>query len=376
MGSRLVALIEEQAALVARAAAPAHDLLESRVALLLLAGGGAHQRHVRGEEHARLHLLTMAQALVALVEALAAVVDRHVAAEVAQVTHGVDAQVGARREPDVTVAAARDVVEHDRRQLPPLAHARAVAEEEACPRARDGAARGRPHLQVALAGERDRLDLQARELAARDQLVRERVQQRVAAVRRGRRGEGRGFGDIGRVFAAGLRVGRRVLGENLARGEPDGVRLLRRALRLLRLVRLHGGDGQSGRLNFRLAGAGLIDVDPLLRPDAHVDHLQQDGRQRPSAPQLVAGGCVHGHHLCWPDPGHNQLLQALSVDPEDADRLGAVVLEGDASRRHGLAGRGPRLSGRELRGRSRARPPSEQTSSARFLFFFYAARGR
>ena len=87
MGSRLVALIEEQAALVARAAAPAHDLLESRVALLLLAGGGAHQRHVRGEEHARLHLLTMAQALVALVEALAAVVHRHVAAEVAQVTH-------------------------------------------------------------------------------------------------------------------------------------------------------------------------------------------------------------------------------------------------------------------------------------------------
>ena len=351
MGSRLVALIEEQAALVARAAAPAHDLLESRVALLLLAGGGAHQRHVRGEEHARLHLLTMAQALVALVEALAAVVDRHVAAEVAQVTHGVDAQVSARREPDVTVAAARDVVEHDRRQLPPLAHARAVAKEEACPRARDGAARGRPHLQVALAGERDRLDLQARELAARDQLVRERVQQRVAAVRRGRRGEGRGFGDVGRVFAAGLRVGRRVLGEDLARGEPDGVRLLRRALRLLRLVRLHGGDGQSGRLNFRLAGAGLIDVDPLLRPDAHVDHLQQDGRQRPSAPQLVAGGCVHGHHLCWPDPGHNQLLQPPSVDPEDADRLGAVVLEGDASRRHGLAGRGPRLSGRELRGR-------------------------
>ena len=349
------------------------------MALLLLAGGGAHQRHVRGEEPSRLHLLTMAQALVALVEALAAVVDRHVAAEVAQVTHGVDAQVGARREPDVAVAAARDVVEHDRRQLPPLAHARAVAEEEACPRARDGAARGRPHLQVALAGERDRLDLQARELAARDQLVRERVQQRVAAVRRGRRGEGRGFGDIGRVFAAGLRVGRRVLGENLARGEPDGVRLLRRALRLLRLVRLHGGGGQSGRLGVRLAGsggAGLVDVDPLLRPDAHVDHLQQDGRQRPSAPQLVAGGCVHGHHLCWPDPGHNQLLQALSVDPEDADRLGAVVLEGDASRRHGLAGRGPRLSGRELRGRSRARPPSEQTSSARFLFFFYAARGR
>ena len=212
----------------------------------------------------------MAQALVALVEALAAVVDRHVAAEVTQVTHGIDAQVGTRREPDVAVAAARHVVEHDRRELPPLAHARAVAEEEAGARARDGAARGRPHLQVALAGERDRLDLQARELAARDQLVRERVQQRVAAVRCGRRGERRSLGDVGRVVAAGLRVGRRVLGEDLARGEPYGVRLLRRALRLLRLVRFHGGDWQSGRLGVQ---AGLIDADRLLRPIAHVDHL-------------------------------------------------------------------------------------------------------
>ena len=76
----------------------------------------------------------MAQALVALVEALAAVVDRHMAAEVAQVTHGVDAQVGARREPQVAVAPARERVEADRCKLASLAHARPIAEEEAAAR--------------------------------------------------------------------------------------------------------------------------------------------------------------------------------------------------------------------------------------------------
>ena len=332
--ARLVALVEEQAALVPRAARPAHDLLEPRLALLLLPGGGRHQRHVGGEEHARLHLLAQPQPLVPLVEALAAVVDGHVAAEVSQVTHGIDSQVGARREPDVAVAAARDVVEHDRRKLSPLAHARAVAEEEAGARARDGAARGRPHLQVALTGERDRLDLQAREFAARDQLVRKRVEQRVAAARCGGRGERRGLGDVGRVVAAGLRVGRRVLGEDLARGEPDGVRLLRRTLRLLRLVRLlcdggDGGDGHGGRLGVQ---AGLIDAGRLLRIMAHVDHLQQDGRQRPSAPELMPRSCVYGLNVTRLDPRRDQLLQARMVDPEDADRLGAVVLNGDAGR--------------------------------------------
>lgn len=157
---------EKQAAVIGDAAAPLDELGEPRAAAAPLAGGGGDQRRVRREEHARLQLLREAKAFTPAVEALAAVVHGHVNAKVAKVALRVVAQIGARGEPDVALPAAREVVEDDPRELPPLADTRSIAQKEpaargrhdGCRRARGGA---RGHRgEVAVARQLDRLKLQ------------------------------------------------------------------------------------------------------------------------------------------------------------------------------------------------------------------------
>ena len=80
----------------------------------------------------------------------------------------VDGEVGVAREPARAArrrAAAPPVVPHDRGELAPLAHAGAVADEEA-----GAVARGQP-LLVLLQCVHDRLELHAAEHAARERLA-------------------------------------------------------------------------------------------------------------------------------------------------------------------------------------------------------------
>ena len=220
-----MALVEEERAVEGGAAAPVDELLQPRLALLLLRAR-ADERGVRGEEHALLQPFRHPEAERAAVELLRAVVHRDVAAEIAQVALRVVPQVAARAEPQVLRAAARQVVEDDRRELAPLADAGAVADEEAGARRRRARRRRRQQRAVALARERDALDLQRRDLALGEHLGRQPVGDRVVDARRRRRRQRGGLGDVGRVrLAAGKFLGWRIGGEDFGRRDADGVAL-------------------------------------------------------------------------------------------------------------------------------------------------------
>jgi len=250
--------------------------------------------------------------------------------------------------PDVPVAAARDIVEHDRGKLPPLAHARPVAQEESTARARGRAqvsaagAGGGQDVQMALAAERDAFDLQARQLASGDQLRRQRVEQRICALRSWRGCERGCLGDVGRVSTACLRVCGLVLGEYLARCEADGVRLLSRTFGLLYLV----GFNRRWSHGFCLASLVWANADALLGFRANEDDLQQGGRRgATSDAKLVPRRALDPLRLARCDVGA-KLLEALRRDPEDPDRLGVRVLhEHQRHRTLGCLG-GARVGGR------------------------------
>lgn len=111
-----------------------------------------------------------------------------------------DSQIARNAEPDVLDAPPRTVVQDDTGNLPALADARAVAEEEAAARAVGS------DLLVALARVEHALKLQAAQLARR---VADSVQRRICAWRQRYRGEQPTLADVARVdfaCAADMRV--------------------------------------------------------------------------------------------------------------------------------------------------------------------------
>ena len=95
-----MALVEQKRAVEGGAAAPVDELLQPRLALLLLRAR-RDERGVRGEEHALLQPFRHPEAERAAVELLRAVVHRDVAAQIAQIALRVVPQVAARAEPQV-----------------------------------------------------------------------------------------------------------------------------------------------------------------------------------------------------------------------------------------------------------------------------------
>jgi len=91
-----------------------------------------------------------------MIEGAAAVMDRHVAAEVAQVTLRVVSQIRGRGEPNVTRASACKLVEDQPSELPALPNASSITKEEAATLRW----RSWDHFEMACGGKRNRLQLQ------------------------------------------------------------------------------------------------------------------------------------------------------------------------------------------------------------------------
>ena len=119
-------------------------------------------------------------------------------AQVAQISLRVSVQVGAGGQPQVLLPSARVVIQHDPAYLPSFPDARAVADHE------PGSAAVGENLAVFLTRVGDALELQFRELPAVDDVVGDRVDERV---RRGRERDGRErrrLRDVPGVFDAAL----------------------------------------------------------------------------------------------------------------------------------------------------------------------------
>ena len=120
------------------------------------------------------------------------------APQIREVALGVSLQVARRRHPHVPLPPAREVDQHDARDLPALAYARAVADHE--PRAVHAV---RQTLEVLAARVRHALELQARQRARVDRRA-ERLVRRVIARRQRDGGQRRRLGDVAGVLDAAL----------------------------------------------------------------------------------------------------------------------------------------------------------------------------
>jgi hypothetical protein len=153
----LVALVKNQTAVELRAAAPVNQHVNS------LHPAARRQASVRAE-HGPIAEVVRASRAVGYV--------RHVAdgntggANVLEIARGVGSQVCARREPHRLLAPAPEILEDEARDLPALANARTVADQETAELFRG------QHDRMAHAGVYDGLELQPREQAAYDQLPR------------------------------------------------------------------------------------------------------------------------------------------------------------------------------------------------------------
>ena len=118
---------------------------------------------------------------------------------VGEVAFGVTLQVARRRNPDVSPSTAREIIQDDARDLPPLSDARAVADHEPRP------GTVRQTFEVLLARVRHALELQTRQSAGVDGCA-ERLVDRVMARRQRDGRKTRRLGDVAGMLDAALRV--------------------------------------------------------------------------------------------------------------------------------------------------------------------------
>eukprot|EP00964_Phaeocystis_antarctica_P067407 scaffold40800_cov69-Phaeocystis_antarctica.AAC.2 len=256
---------------VSRAAQPRLQLRHPRHAAAARAAV-RDQARVGDQEHALLELLRD-RAVSHRREAL----DRDVlAADVVQVALGVDEQVRVAREPHGALAPAVPVLPDDRSELPPLADARAVADEEA------GALPRRQQPLVLLQGVDDSLELHAAQHAARERL---RGQlRRVGHVRGQHARQAGALHHVLDVHGAVVQLGRHVVGVRVGGGGLLGPRAA-------------ATDGLFGR---RLKRQVRGRLDRRLEAFPHRRALE-DGEDRRELPQQhtkrASAKQGNGHHL-------------------------------------------------------------------------------
>ena len=116
--------------------------------------------------------------------------------DIAQIALRVEPQVCADAEPDVLLATARKVVEDDRRDLPALSDARAIAEEEPCALRLVVGAAGRQEARVPLACIQGAFQLQFAQQPTFNNFLAQSFAQRVVRRRKRDARHGGRLGDV------------------------------------------------------------------------------------------------------------------------------------------------------------------------------------